>query len=1173
MTSLADLVSVEHRSVRSVNVEHDLESTSPLAGFVATEQILDGVRRLLASCRSGATGRAWSVTGPYGAGKSSFAHFLCALLAAEQDSSFRDATMLLGSADDRLFRALLSTRQDLGVTERGFIRAVVTAEREPVAATVARALYRGADGYWGGRRGRRPDVLHELHAVNTRSGQGQFADPRFVLDAIEQLSAVAPIMLVLDELGKALEFAADRSRESDLYLLQQLAERFSSATRMHGCLLGLQHLAFEDYATGLSATRRREWRKIQGRFEDVAFTGGTGHSARLIGASVRLGAVPPQVTEAMQEATQCLAVAAPDTSAALASLGPAPSGYPLHPTTVPALVELAARFGQHERSLMAFLTSDAPEAFPALLRSRDAGEPPTFVRLPEIYDYFVDGAASLAVLGDDAARLREVRGRIAEATGLDRLETMCLKTIGVLNLVGRGHYRASPDLILQAVSGPSPSAEQETAVRDALDRLVRAGLLTFRDFAREYRVWQGSDFDVAGAIGKRREQLAQDAVVHGPPIGHIASAHPARALVARRHSQRVEALRYFEARYIGEMPTEPPRCDRGDADGLLLYLLAPEPPEAALPRQTEDGRPVIILASRFVPDITEAAVDAAATRAVLEASHGLEHDVAARREIRHRAALAQASLSERVEAAFDPTRAGVTCFATGQRVAISRQRDFSELLSTLCDETYSHSPVVSTEMLNRRELTSQGAKTRRELVERMFTMAGEQNLGITGYGPDRAMYESVLASTGLHRKRDGRPSFGAPHAGSGLTPAWKAIEAFMDAAVERPVGIEQLYSRMMAPPYGMKEGPIPVLLAAVLLARADDVFVFEEGSFLPRLGPEHFERLVKTPDRFSVKRAAMLGLRADVFRELQELSSSERPAALPADVRNATTLAVVRPLITLLQSLPEFSRTTGRVSTTAQRVRHALATSREPDELLFGALPEACRSKAVDAATPVASQNDSTYIPALKDALDELAGAYDRLLDQLADTLRTAFDTRGPRHALREELRTRARHLTEHVIDRRIRSFLLMAANEELDDREWLEALATVLAQKPPASWSDSDISVFDSGALEIARTFRRLELLHLQMSTDGQAGFVGRRITATHPDGTEASQLLWLEESRSPALAEVLDAALEKARRVAGPHAAQGLLTLLADRVLTDAVGTTRAERDQPSSSARAAS
>jgi hypothetical protein len=145
----------------------------------------------------------------------------------------------------------------------------------------------------------------------------------------------------------------------------------------------------------------------------------------------------------------------------------------------------------------------------------------------------------------------------------------------------------------------------------------------------------------------------------------------------------------------------------------------------------------------------------------------------------------------------------------------------------------------------------------------------------------------------------------------------------------------------MAPPYGMKEGPIPLLLAAVLLHRSDDVFVFEEGSFLPRLGPEHLERLVKTPGRFSFKRASIVGAQSAVFRDLHDALGS--PATrLPHDVRNATTLSLINPLIGLLHGLPEYSRTTRTVSHEAQRVRDALATTTQPDDLMFSALPRAC---------------------------------------------------------------------------------------------------------------------------------------------------------------------------------------------------------------------------------------
>jgi hypothetical protein len=78
------------------------------------------------------------------------------------------------------------------------------------------------------------------------------------------------VVLIIDELGKFLEFAAADPERGDIFILQLLAEATgSSDTNL--LLITLLHQAFERYASNLAAGQRAEWAKIQGRFEDVAF--------------------------------------------------------------------------------------------------------------------------------------------------------------------------------------------------------------------------------------------------------------------------------------------------------------------------------------------------------------------------------------------------------------------------------------------------------------------------------------------------------------------------------------------------------------------------------------------------------------------------------------------------------------------------------------------------------------------------------------------------------------------------------------------------------------------------------------------------------------------------------------------------------------------------------------
>ena len=89
--------------------------------------------------------------------------------------------------------------------------------------------------------------------------------------------------MVIDELGKFLEYAAHRIRAyGDLFVLQSLAEFAARSEQTPLLMLTILHQAFEQYAQRLAASQREEWAKVQGRFEDVSFVESTEQVIRLI---------------------------------------------------------------------------------------------------------------------------------------------------------------------------------------------------------------------------------------------------------------------------------------------------------------------------------------------------------------------------------------------------------------------------------------------------------------------------------------------------------------------------------------------------------------------------------------------------------------------------------------------------------------------------------------------------------------------------------------------------------------------------------------------------------------------------------------------------------------------------------------------------------------------------
>jgi hypothetical protein len=446
-------------------------------------------------------------------------------------------------------------------------------------------------------------------------------------------------------------------------------------------------------------------------------------------------------------------------------------------------------------------------------------------------------------------------------------------------------------------------------------------------------------------------------------------------------------------------------------------------------------------------------------------------------------------------------------------------------------------------MLNRRELTSQGAKARRALIGAMFERERDPHLGFEGYGPERAMLGSALVATGIYRKRGDAYEFGAPPPRSTVAPVWREVMNAFDGAEADPLGIDQVYARLQRPPYGMKAGPLPVLVAAALLVRDEDVMLFEAGSYVPRIGPEHLERLIKTPDRFSIKRLPAETVRGEVFARIGEAVGALGPSG--RDSRNQGALALLRPMISVVRGFSEYARQTRRVSATAQRVRAALLNAREPDGLLFVELPRACGIE--DLRSGVDPEDARAFSSALGEALLELSDAQRALTRHFEDVLAAVFEL--DRRRLREGLARQAAGVQQHVIEPKMRSFVLLAQDTSMDHSDWLDGLAMNLVDRPPQSWSDPDIAAFEAVAAERARWLRRLKLLFRERASDRDGD--APQLTLTFADGRETSRLLDVSMKLRRRVLSDVDAMLDLLCERHGPDAVAATLAILTERCL----------------------
>ena len=1150
--TLSSYFSLNRRYYRSVNLVRDLDKLDSVQGYVPTERSADALRRILAALTEKRSHRAWTITGVYGTGKSAFAHYLLSLCAGHDNPVKQEALTVAEQAFPKDSPALKAIQEN--IPAQGLMRAAATGQREPLSWTVARALKSCAARFWKDRD--KPDFWPQFTdweiELDSRSPDISNQQVLHVLKRMVQ-AAETPLLLVVDELGKALEYAAHNQGVNDLYLLQQIAElEIEGDHQVY--FLGLLHQSFAGYSERLAAVEQSEWSKIQGRFEDIPFAESPGQMTRLIGQAIDQTQADPILYAIRRGGDDWYKALAPILTESDVSSDVLAAAYPLHPITALVLPLLCTRYAQNDRSLFTFLTSEEPYGLQEFLATATVeGEQVPTLKLHQLYDYFVESVTGLSSR-INLQRWVEIQGLIEDARDRTPETVQILKTIGVLNLVtSTGALRATPELVAFALVD-TPKDKALKTWHKAIKDLQKRTLLTYRKQLDELRIWQGSDFNVEAAIYELLEQE------RSPIADLLDKTYPLKPLVAQRHYATTGTLRYFEQCYgdsrsnLAELT-----CSSADYDGLILYWLDRAEPEA-VPVTTQEGKPLVVVEVANLDLLWTRAQELQVLKKIWQTAPELTNDGVARREVKQRLVEAERLLDETVRQAFDWASNENRCWLNGESKEVPNARAFQAALSDVCDLTYGKTPILDNELINRRVLTSQGAKARRELIEAMLERAEQPRLGLEGYGPEVAMYYSVLEATGIHRQDDGLWGFLPPHEGSGIEPLWEAIEGFCLEAKDKQLSLGSLYEQLERPPYGIKQGMVPLVLTAVLMYHVDDVGFYKDGTFVPVMGPEHFELLVKDPSRFSVKYFEMVGLRSQVFRELESILRSPN-ATTPAGVRNASLLVVAKPLFSFVRKLPRYTLGTERISDEAQKVLTVLQKAQEPDELLFVSLPQACGFEPITSAEGDVN-TAKAFRKQLVQCLHEIQTAYDALLSFCQTRLYEAFGVRKEAN-LREDLQVQATPLVGKCIEPVLKRFILAAVDDNAPDKEWLEALVMIVADKPPKSWTDDDITRFELALSDLVRRFRNLEALQKEASLPGE-GFVAKRLTLTEQNGQEVRQVIWIDRESEELLEKIVDKALSIPEIKDNPKLQQAFIAKLSERVLGSNVKSSRNELDQ---------
>lgn len=1049
---------VAGRFLRSVRLERDAGHAEALEGYVLTPQARTVLRRILSALSEGGTERAFTLTGPYGTGKSAFALFLTELLRDPSGPAFALIQRIDGALALEVERIL----------QAPILPVPLTLRRARLGLTLHEGLIAAAEGLPNAA-----ELVASLRA-ETPAADGETLDTRALLQAVmavqtcAEASGYAGIAIVFDELGKALEHEA-RFEGADIYLLQELAESAARSGSRPMLFVGVLHQAFEQYGEALLASARKEWAKVQGRFADIAFIEPPEQQMRLAAQATATLSPTPNAD---------VRVAAQNAAQALSALKQAPLGFeetefesiaiaaaPVHPATLMALPYLFRRFAQNERSLFAYLLSGEPHAIPAQWA---AGH--SLVRLHDLFDYFTVNLLGSLARQAFARRWLEVVDAVERYPDLSTLEVQTLKTVGLLGVLGdMTGLHASAELVSVALTDTVDDVE----VLRTLQQLEHRSLIVYRRYNRTFRVWEGSDIDIEERLEEGRRTVGAQLALSEVLENYL----PRRPLVARRHSFHTGTLRFVAVRYV-DAPVAADRLQATEgADGILVCALPSTPEQAEAFAQWAEGegvaqRPDLLVAVPLgLQTLREAATELRALHWLRESTPDLRDDRVARREVAERLAYLEGVLISATEHLLDPRPvplgSGTRYWHAGEAQDVRTPRQATQLLSDVLDTVYPASPQVINELLNRRVLSSAAAAARRSLIELMLTRGDEALLGLDSqlFPPERSMYESVLRAAELHGPVDpddesGPWEFQAPgeQGSSNLAPAWSELSCLVFESDE-PVAVDAIFGALAAAPFGVTAGLAPVMLVAFLQVHPHEISLYREGVFVPEPSIADFEVLLRRPELFALAGSTVRGERAAV---LTRLSSSLRTSD--------ALVPVVRALIRMVKGLPETSWRTRNLPDAVVRLREAFERARSPERLLFQDVPEALGQPVIESG-PTDETRISAFFDALNGALQTWAAHGPGQIKQARRVLLEALDFPATDQGW-AQLTEQAQALQGRPLPTALVPFVNRLCTEG-EPSAVLDGVLSLVAGRSPRSWTDADAARYPSQAADLARTYR----------------------------------------------------------------------------------------------------
>jgi hypothetical protein len=523
---------------------------------------------------------------------------------------------------------------------------------------------------------------------------------------------------------------------------------------------------------------------------------------------------------------------------------PFEGGFPIHPIALFALDKLSKRVAQSERTFFTFLAGKEENSLYKFLESTN-GDEFHYIGLDNIYDYFEPNIK--AFKSDESykiyRKLQSAIGKCESSIPDCKLEIRILKVLAVINIIDDNSVLVADKKTIQTVID-----DVNDKVEKAFENLTTKKIVKFSRQYEKYNFFDSSMFDIDAMIDEKTKDISDEVI---PKT--LNSDFVDFVLYPYNYNEDYKMKRIFVPIFATEEDFSRKSFVKQAPDfydGILAMIIGnADTDKTNILSITEKTDRTIAVVNYDCRDLLKEVKKYIAVLYLESIKHEYEEkDPDFTKEIEYYIDEQEKVIRKIILEWRTLKNESITIAYNGLEVEnIHSYEDLSNYASEVMAQSFSKTLIVNNELLNKNNTTGAMNAAKKIAIHEILTNSNEENYyGLNFLSPEYTCFRSVLAKNGIYGDGLIENINTLPNGRSSSQATMDVIAKHIKNYMNSPTPFSEMYEELKAPPLGLRDGYLSILLAYALKEYKPNLVV-SCHDIEQEITAELFENLIKHP--------------------------------------------------------------------------------------------------------------------------------------------------------------------------------------------------------------------------------------------------------------------------------------------------------------------------------------